>query len=276
MQTQEVKIDSHKATKWLENMATNRLVSQNLVERYARDMRNGKWRKTGEPIIFDEDGKLVDGQHRMWAVIESGCTIEMLVVRGVPLDAIHNIDTGKPRSTAQVMQILGGSNTVKTVSVARALDGVVSPGRVRNLSVDEVEAVLAKWPGVKWILEQPGAMKSGKLSQAPVLAAFAIVHSKNQGLARDSWEAFSTGANLAKGDPLLTLRNYLTDSLYAKGTASSAKSSLTRRTLTAIAYRAAGRELHRVQDGSEGLRTFLGVRKAAAIEQEAAQVEAKS
>jgi hypothetical protein len=234
-------------------------------------MKAGRWRRTGEPIIFDESGQLVDGQHRMWAVIESGCTIDMLVVRGVPMDAIHNIDTGKPRSTAQVMQILGGQNTTKLVSIARAIDMVVSPGRVRNLSVDEVETVLSRWPGVKWILEQPGALKSGKLTQACVLAAFAIVYSKNQGLARDSWEAFYTGANLAKGDPLLTLRNYLNDSLRAKGLAGGMKASITRRALTAVAYRSQGRELHRIQDGAEGLRTFLGVRKAAAIEEAAAQ-----
>jgi hypothetical protein len=66
------------ALKWLEDTNTNnRSVRDIHVQRLASDMKNGKWRGfNGEAIRFDSLGRLVDGQHRLWA-----CT-----VAGVPFD----------------------------------------------------------------------------------------------------------------------------------------------------------------------------------------------
>ena len=53
------------------------------VNEYIAQMRKGLWVLNGETVCFDANGALMDGHHRLLAIIESGITIEVLVVRGV-------------------------------------------------------------------------------------------------------------------------------------------------------------------------------------------------
>jgi hypothetical protein len=45
----------------------NRPVSQFTVDRYAQEMKAGRWKLNGEPIIFGKSGRLIDGQHLCWS-----------------------------------------------------------------------------------------------------------------------------------------------------------------------------------------------------------------
>jgi predicted nucleic acid-binding Zn ribbon protein len=62
------------AERWLGHNKVNRNLRNRRVDQFARDMRSGRWQLTGEAIKFGKSGNLIDGQHRLWAVIESGCT----------------------------------------------------------------------------------------------------------------------------------------------------------------------------------------------------------
>ena len=46
-------------------------------------MGSGNGQTSGLSIQFDWDGRMIDGQHRCEAGIESGVTIRMLVVKGL-------------------------------------------------------------------------------------------------------------------------------------------------------------------------------------------------
>jgi hypothetical protein len=85
----------------------NRNVSDGHVKWLAEQMKTGKWVLNGEAIILDDEGQIVDGQHRLWAVIESGTTIESLVTRGVDRKGFATIDTGNARTAANVLNIVG-------------------------------------------------------------------------------------------------------------------------------------------------------------------------
>src|SRR5688572_860540 len=87
------------------NEVKNRKVRDGHVEWMAGQMREKKWQTNGEPIILDEDGLLLDGQHRLYAVVESGIAIETLVTRGVQRSTFSTIDTGAVRSTSDVLGI---------------------------------------------------------------------------------------------------------------------------------------------------------------------------
>lgn len=50
----------------------NRSMYQVQVRRLTSDHENGRWVTTGDTIKFDEDGYLIDGQHRMQMIINSG------------------------------------------------------------------------------------------------------------------------------------------------------------------------------------------------------------
>ena len=53
------------------------------VEQYASEMLNGEWIFNGEAIKFNKSGKLVDGQHRLSAIVKSGCSVPMVVITDV-------------------------------------------------------------------------------------------------------------------------------------------------------------------------------------------------
>lgn len=68
------------AKQLLELNPTNRPLSDHTVQRYARDMRGGRWQPNGQGIILTADGKLLDGQHRLAAIISSGETIGVIIL----------------------------------------------------------------------------------------------------------------------------------------------------------------------------------------------------
>lgn len=82
------------------------------IDRYASDMRAGKWLVTHQGIAFDDKQHLLDGQNRLWAVVKSGATVQMLVTTGIPgngkLTAMDTIDAGVNRGLAAQLQISHG------------------------------------------------------------------------------------------------------------------------------------------------------------------------
>lgn len=72
-------ITPEKAMHLLQKNSHNRNLRAGVVKKYATDMRLGKWELSTDGITINKDGELVNGQHRLNAVIESGCTVKMLV-----------------------------------------------------------------------------------------------------------------------------------------------------------------------------------------------------
>ncbi len=101
----DVMIDPDTAMTWLRRNKINRRVSNTAVARYASDMTAGFWPYTHQGIAFDRHGYLLDGQHRLHAIVQSGCTIAMQVTVNMDPTARKAIDQGKSRSTADVATI---------------------------------------------------------------------------------------------------------------------------------------------------------------------------
>lgn len=71
--------------------------SKKLIDKYANDIVAKRWPFIGDSIRFNANDELIDGQHRVETVIETGVTIPTLVVFGLESDAIIPMDTGKGR-----------------------------------------------------------------------------------------------------------------------------------------------------------------------------------
>jgi hypothetical protein len=87
----------------------NRPYRRSVILNYARQMKQGKWMKTGETIIIDKNGNLQDGQHRLKAVLHSGTTQEFIIVRGTDEDSFAVLDSGLKRNGHDVLYIVGFS-----------------------------------------------------------------------------------------------------------------------------------------------------------------------
>jgi hypothetical protein len=62
---------------------------------------------------------VIDGQHRLNAILDSEKSVDMFVARNVPLDAFKYIDQGNTRTLKDVMDCAGWSDTATVSSAAR-------------------------------------------------------------------------------------------------------------------------------------------------------------
>ena len=107
------------AGRYLELTVGNRPARKSRVARYAADIANGDWRMTGEPIKFDSRGRLIDGHHRLNAVIAAGVPADFLVARGIDDDANVFIDTGLSRTLGDALHF-DGQPTKNASNIAAA------------------------------------------------------------------------------------------------------------------------------------------------------------
>lgn len=117
----EETVTADRAKTMLLNIKNDRPLSEYTVLNYAETMRQGDWKFNGDPIRFNADGKLIDGQHRLHAIVKSGKPQHMLIISGLNSDVFDTIDVGKRRSPADLLGIVGYKNTNALAATIRAL-----------------------------------------------------------------------------------------------------------------------------------------------------------
>jgi hypothetical protein len=115
------KVTPDTALMWLAKMPKNRNIRAGDVARYARDMATGKWGMAGDTVKFDKKGNLIDGQHRLQAIIRADTTIELVVVRGLETEVIDVLDTGIKRTIGDALSLAGYSNSTNLSAAARLM-----------------------------------------------------------------------------------------------------------------------------------------------------------
>jgi hypothetical protein len=85
----------------------NRPCESTRVDMYMMEMLAGRWMFTGEAIKISRDGQLLDGQHRLRAVANSGVAIPMLIITGLDPRAQEVMDQGKPRTLSDALKLRG-------------------------------------------------------------------------------------------------------------------------------------------------------------------------
>lgn len=230
------------AATWLGDMIQNRPLSRLSVKKYANDMLTGEWAINGETIKFDAKGRLIDGQHRLRACIESGTTFKTYVVRGLEADkAIHSIDSGKSRTKGDFLQFHGFKNANSLAAAAgvyakimKAQTAYVSPRKTRSTHPAarfmpegplESKAVLKRYieanPYITGVVDGMLALQAsvkGWLSfscLAGFTAAAATLVDKERAIVFA--QALAKGEGLTMEDPELRLRNYLIKQTMATG-----------------------------------------------------------
>lgn len=94
------------AARWLEkNHPSNRPIAWGRVEAFANDMRAGAWKLTHQGICFDGEGYLIDGQHRLKAVVAAKVTVRMVVFHNAQGTFHDPIDRMGPRSVGTILGI---------------------------------------------------------------------------------------------------------------------------------------------------------------------------
>lgn len=187
MNTRQETITPEKAKDYLaKQTGLQRSLSPRRVEAYAADMRANNWPLTHQGIAFDEQGFLIDGQHRLHAIVAAGVPVRMQVSYDVDPATYMKLDAGKPRSMADVLGTAGFTKnraliaaTVRSMIDALAVSGTNSaPARERINRVALRHQVL---------IEDLVAILRGKRpwDVSPVVAALAraaLVHGNKQSI----------------------------------------------------------------------------------------------
>jgi len=193
----------------------NRRVNPNTLATYVADMKYGRWSLNGESLKVSTDGLLNDGQHRCWAVAESGVTVRTLITFGVARDSRMTLDQGKSRSTADYLSMEAGVKYAAAVTAAARVLLVRRLGYSTDLGskagVTRLAIRAEYWANQK-ALDAAAYFVCCRHSGLRVLGGNAVAIAglvlarKESANADDFISKFIRGNDLPEGDPILTLR----------------------------------------------------------------------
>ena len=172
------------------NAEGQRKINPNRVADYAADMGKGLWVANGEAVIFDDAGRLIDGQHRLSAVIRAGVSVEMLVVRGVEGKSFQTIDQGFSRTLGTLAGCSSHDATIAKAICAYDHFGTVpkalKPGTSANRTNPLTKPMIAEWyaDNVELVAETARITESlrrtfGKLSYVGAVVALRVLQLKS-------------------------------------------------------------------------------------------------
>lgn len=96
-----------------------RKLNLSTVKLYAKDMADGNWKENGETIKIDINGNLIDGQHRLQAIVDSGISVELVIVEGLDPSVADTIDIGRKRSIEQYLKWADGAYTAGATGIVQ-------------------------------------------------------------------------------------------------------------------------------------------------------------
>lgn len=121
------------ADKYLAMSPENRVTktTTRVANTYAEAMKRGEWRLNGECIVFDKEGRPLDGHHRLIAVKIAGIPVTFSVCRGVDREAFTTYNCGLRTNLAQIL----GMKQVKNSNLIMGMIGIninlCNTGRIR-------------------------------------------------------------------------------------------------------------------------------------------------
>lgn len=211
-------IDPETAKQYLKKNDSNRKIRKKQVQYLARQMKNNEWSLNGQGITFSSTGRLLNGQHRLLACIEAGVPFQTLVVRGVANEAFAKIDTGAPRSAADVLRSHDFHKATIAGAAIRLLIHMekLDAGLPNNGWNDKTEPhkVLAYAKRHRRLLDESLGIldtetKAVFKPQSIFVALYLFLHRRNASKCKQFFEALAYGEKLSKRDPVYKLRQLL-------------------------------------------------------------------
>lgn len=196
----------------LKTNVSNRKLVERTINLYALDMQNGDWDgENGEAIKVAIDGTLLDGQHRLEAVVKAGVTVELLVVRGLARKAQETMDVGRKRSASDTFLLRGEANTTALSAILRRVVLWDKGDRKfrEPVTLAEMSAKLEAYPGLRRSADV--ACRTNRAFKYLPTSSIGVAHHLtmqiNGELAPWFFERIADGADLHTGHPVLVLRD---------------------------------------------------------------------
>ena len=123
--TEQMLITPEMALDWLTSCNThNRVVRPNGVHEIVEIIKRGEWQMTHQGIAFSDKDVLLDGQHRLLAIVETNTPVPMLVTRGLKEETFQAIDRGIKRNVGDALSM--PQRVTSVLSIFARLNGLFS------------------------------------------------------------------------------------------------------------------------------------------------------
>lgn len=237
MQVSKETVTPKKAMDWLKRNVNNRPLRKGHVEKLAAAITAGEFRLNGETIKFNANDDLLDGQHRLNAVLIAGVPIESYVVRGVTHEAFDTIDAGSPRQIKDVFARQGKlfySHLAAAIRILFAFENnrISDGGQTSHMRNAQAIDVLERNPEIEESISKMSKNDIRKLLPISVAAAIHYRMSRKSVSQADAfWGSVASGEGLTKTMPVYHLRERLISN-------SASKAKLGKYDLMALAIKA--------------------------------------
>lgn len=176
------------ARQLLERNTLNRNKKSLKIQQYSHDMAAGQWHPDSSDLRFDNAGRLMDGQNRLYACIAADVPFATFVRTGLDPEAMPHIDTGASRSAGDVFKMHGVSdynNVAAAVSLRAKYDSIVADGE----TIIERRVPLTRQEALDWLAQHPMVEKFSNIANS--------VYQVAPGVQRSVWIAgFSAAAEV--------------------------------------------------------------------------------
>lgn len=193
----------------LKHNVANRPLVRSRVEKHIQRLRNGTFRLLHQGIAFARDCRLIDGQHRLTAVVEAGIAAPFTVTFGAEVEEFNCVDQGGVRTAADLLAIDGKHQAHLRSSIVAVLM-VLERASLRG--AQEVAEYTRKLDAEGDLLDRAVSLgnRMRKVTNATSAAVAYYVIGKS-GSPRDIidafWEGMASGENLSGAR--LRLREWL-------------------------------------------------------------------
>lgn len=186
----------------------NRKLRSDVVDLYARDMANGNWQLTGDGPRIAADGTLIDGQHRLRAVVKADVPVRMFVFRGIDVSAKAAIDTGAKRTIADYLGWAGEVNPAvlaAAVRLAISIDRNAVTGKKVLVTTQETFQYISDHPEIREAARIVTGLRS--IGASPAVLGYCIwrISEVDPEKALEFFYAVAEREGLYRGDPRHTL-----------------------------------------------------------------------
>ena len=170
-----VEVTPELAASWLECNEGNRTISWNYVHQLARDMKTGRFVCTHQGIAFDTEGNVIDGQHRLWAVLEADVPVRIRVFYNESPENIMHIDGNTPRRAADRMSLDHRLGTVRPDELAtlRAMLAGAALAPTRRTVAEEMDLLETHREAIQFAHEHLPQTRPSGIANAATRAVIA-------------------------------------------------------------------------------------------------------
>lgn len=205
-------IGPQEALKILAKTRENRPIRRGWVAALADLIKRGRWRTTHQGIAIDLDGYLIDGQHRLLAIVESGKSVGVSVTRGLDKAAYHDIDCGLSRTTGDRLKLMNDPKTNQIAcSMVRSYIVATQPkSKGGRIPIDLIENIfLSMSDEFAYLAESFRKKNVPGLTRCDVGAALVCYASKHMGKAEEFVDSYLSGEGMKLGEAPMALRDAL-------------------------------------------------------------------